>query len=389
MAEEPRIEHWKALGIRTWTLIGILLLVAAAVRALGAVWPALVPFLMAAVVVSLLRGPVARLEHSGVPRWVSVLVWYVVTLAVLTLAGLFIFPVLASQLTQFINAFPTYYGQASKTVLDLTSRYWDTAPEWARQAATNLESTATAEVGRWATSLANGVVAAGGSVVTFLFDGLLALFIAFYLLVDLPTIRRELLLVAGQRRRRDAEVILGQISKVVGGFLRGQVIIAVANGLMTAVGLAIVGVPYSGVIGFITGLLSVIPYVGPIIASVIVAITGLFVGVWTAVLGVVVMVVVQQIEGTLLSPRIMSREVDLHPALVIFSLLAGAELAGLVGMLVAIPVAATAKALFVHYFEQNTEGDLATEDGALFRHPKAEAPSGKKPRAGGTGRADK
>ena len=83
------------------------------------------------------------------------------------------------------------------------------------------------------------------------------------------------------------------------------------------------------------------------------------------------MVAVQQIEGSLLSPRIMSREVDLHPALVIFSLLVGAEAAGLVGMLVAIPVAAIGKALFAHYMAR---AEAASDMGAAPPPPETGSP---------------
>lgn len=390
MPEDVREERWKDLGIRVWSIIGVLVLIAVAARAFVAILPAVIPFLIGAVIVFLLRGPVNWLACRGAPRWVSALIWYLVGIVVLTLAGLFIFPVIANQLTQFASAFPTYYERASRTGLDLVGRYWNAAPVWAKEAATNLQTAAVAEVEVYARSFATGIVAAGGSLVTLVVDGVLALFIAFYILVDLPVIRREIVLLAGPTRRGDAEMVVGEVTKVVGGFLRGQAIIAVANGVLTAIGLWIVGIPYSGVIGLITGVLSIVPYIGPVVGAIIVGITGLFVSPVRALIGIVVMIGIQQVEGSVLSPRIMSSEVDLHPALVIFSLLVGAELAGLLGMLVAIPVAATGKALFVHYFEQRTDADLATEDGALFRQPKAETPPKKERRTDRTDdRSDK
>jgi predicted PurR-regulated permease PerM len=349
LADGQRLERWKRLGIRAWSLIGVLILVAVTLWLIGRLVNVLIPFLMAGVLVFLLRNPVAHIEKSGTPRWLAVLICYIVGLVAFALAGIFIFPVLAAQFTQFLLAFPGFVAQATKMFSGLTVRYWDTAPVWLRAAAANVQASVAAEVGASARVLGADIVTAGGSIVTFMLDSILALFIAFYVLLDLPIIRRELVLLAGPRWRPDAEVILREISTVVGGFLRGQAIIAVANGVLTAIGLTIIRLPYSGVIGLITGVLSIIPYIGPLVGGVIVVVTGLFVSPITALLGLLGMFGVQQVGGNVLSPRIMSREVDLHPALVIFSLLVGAEVAGLLGMLVAIPVAATGKALFAHY----------------------------------------
>jgi predicted PurR-regulated permease PerM len=349
LTDEQRLERWKTVGIRAWSAIGVLILIGVAMWVIGRLLPVLIPFLMAAVLVFLLRGPSARIERLGVPRWVAVLACYVVGVLLLVVAGVFIVPVLANQFAQFVIAFPGLFATASRSLAGLTQRYWTPAPSWLRDALSNAQQTFTAQLSDWGRVLAADVLTAGGSLVTLIVDSVLALFIAFYILVDLPAVRRELVLLAGPRRRQDAEVILREITTVIGGYLRGQAIIALANGVLTAIGLTIIRMPYSIAIGAITGVLSIIPYVGPVVGAIIVAVTGLFVSPALALLGVLVMIIVQQVEGNVLSPRIMSREVDLHPALVIFSLLVGAELAGVLGMLVAIPVAATGKALFAHY----------------------------------------
>ena len=84
-------------------------------------------------------------------------------------------------------------------------------------------------------------------------------------------------------------------------------------------------------------------------------------------LAIVVIILAQNLTDNLVTPRVMSEQVDLHPTLVIFSLLVGGSLFGIPGMLFAIPVAATVKGLFLYYFERQTQRPLATEDGALFR----------------------
>ena len=146
------------------------------------------------------------------------------------------------------------------------------------------------------------------------------------------------------------------MTRVVGGYLRGQTIASFATGLARddrAVRSS--ACPYALVLGLITFIFNYIPYVGPFIAGLIAALVGLFVGPWTAVLAIVVIVVAQNVTDTLITPRVMSDQVDLHPILVIFSLLVGGTLFGIPGMLFAIPVAATGKGLFVYYYEQRTQ----------------------------------
>lgn len=323
--------------------------------AVARIVPVLIPFLMAGVIVFLLRSPVARIQDRGASRTLAVLICYLVAIVLLVIAGVFIFPALAAQFAQFLAQFPDFAAQAGRSATSFTTRYWNTSPQWLKDAVSGAEGSVTASLGDFARLGAAEVVTAGGSVVTFFVDAVLALFLAFYVLVDLPEVKRETVLLFGPRFRGDAEMILHEISTVVGGYLRGQAIIATTDGVLTALGLWIVGMPYSGILGIITGILSVIPYIGPVVGGVIVVVTGLFVSPRTALVGLVVMIVVQQVDGNLLGPRIMSREVDLHPALVIFSLLVGAELAGLLGMLVAIPVAATGKAIFSHYVRASAE----------------------------------
>ena len=102
--------------------------------------------------------------------------------------------------------------------------------------------------------------------------------------------------------------------------------------------------------------------------------SGLFGGSpWLALWAVAVVFAVQQFDSLWLYPRIMSKNVDLHPVLVVFFLLAAATLFGVPGMLLAVPVAAICKGLFVYYYERRTQQSLCTDDGVLFRTPKGEA----------------
>ncbi len=232
-------------------------------------------------------------------------------------------------------------------------------------------STAANDIGALATKLAqsagNVVVAAGTGVVTGLVDLFLALVIAFWILKDLPTMRRELEGLAGPRFEDDVEVFLGTVERVVGGYLKGATIASLTTATLATIGFAIVGVPYALVLGLFAFILNYIPYVGPLITALIAATVGLFVSPLTALLAAAIVFGAQILTDNLVTPKVMSEQVNLHPTLVIFSLLLGATLWGIPGMLLAIPMAALIQGMFVYYYERRTRRQLATESGALFK----------------------
>jgi predicted PurR-regulated permease PerM len=241
--------------------------------------------------------------------------------------------------------FPSWFGSALKSATEQLAKF-----------AVNLGN-----------QLAQAILSVGGGVLTGFFDIFIAIVIAFWALKDLPKIREELVLVVGPTHEDDAETLIKTVVHVVGGYLKGVTIASLVTGFLATVGLAIIGVPYALVLGMLTFVFNYIPYVGPFIAGAIAALVGLFVSPLTALLAIAVVVLAQQLTDNLVTPRVMSETVDLHPTLVIFSLLVGGTLFGIPGMLFAIPVAGTAKGLFVYYYERRTKRSLETEDGALFR----------------------
>jgi predicted PurR-regulated permease PerM len=285
-----------------------------------------------------------------------------------TTAGIFILPNLAEQLREFMQDFPSYYRSALELWASVQREYagW-TMPAWFDQVTASLEASVAASATAWSRSIAEWLVGAGSQLFGLVLYFVLALVVGFWVLKDLPAMREEALLLAGPRRRSDAALVYRKISDILGGYLRGQVIISVVTGVLVWLGLALLDVPYAGVIGFITGVLNVVPYLGPFVGGVIAAISAAFISPLLALWAVLVVVGAQQFTDIVVTPRIMSEQVDLHPVLVIFSLLAGGTLFGFVGLLMAIPVAAIAKGLFVHYFEKYTDSELSREDGALFK----------------------
>ncbi len=174
--------------------------------------------------------------------------------------------------------------------------------------------------------------------------------IAFYLLVDLPHIRRVSEDLVPATAKEEVMVVAHRLNHAVGGFFRGQLAVALIVGVMVSIGLAIIGLPFWLIVGMIAGAFNVIPLIGPwvgAIPGIVIAFTtgG---GVSQAIAVAIVMTVAQQIDNHFISPLVMQRAVNLHPAVVMLALLAGGTLGGFFGLLLAVPVAAVLKIIIGH-----------------------------------------
>lgn len=360
--------RWRTVSNAAWGIIGVLLLLLAAAWVLGRLSSALAPFVIAFLIVFFMQGAVRSLVRRGMSRGVAVLACFAIGFLVVSVAGVFIIPALSRQFVDLVQRTPEYVSVAEGMFAELQLRFSAVVvPEWLRIAMQSVTESLSRIAVRVGNAVAQGILSAGSGIATVVFDLFLGLVIAFWTLKDLPKIREELQVLAGHRYEKDLKNLIDTLSRVVGGYLRGQTIASLVTGLISWIGLSIIGVPYALVLGIITFIFNYVPYVGPFLAGLIAATVGLFVSPLTAVLAIVVVVAAQQLTDLFVTPRVMAEQVDLHPTLVIFSLLVGGTLFGFWGMIFAIPVAATVKGLFVYYYERRTNRPLATEDGALFR----------------------
>jgi predicted PurR-regulated permease PerM len=366
---EENYNRWRTTALMVWAVVGILVLVATALWGLGRIAAALIPFVMAFIIVFLLNTPVTLLVDRGMKRGQATLLCLIVGIAIfggiMTLLG----PSIAHQASSFVRAAPKYLQQVQTAENAVESQFSAmVVPPWFATVIKN----ASLQLGQFMVTFGDGAARAalttGGRIARGLLDVFLSLIIAFWVLADLPKLRSEIIVLAGPTYEADAEHLLGTVTRVVGGYLRGQSIASLTTATISTIGLTVLGVPYALVLGVLAFFLNFAPYVGPVTTGALAGLLGMFVGPQTAVLAVCVVIVAQTITDYVVVPRVMSSQVDLHPTLVIFSLLVGGALFGIPGLLFAIPVAAVGKGLFVYYYERRTERSLSTTDGALFRH---------------------
>lgn len=195
-------------------------------------------------------------------------------------------------------------------------------------------------------SLISSVALAAASAVS---TSVLILVISYYLMVDFDKLGPALIRLAPPAYREDVRFLLGEIDRIWRAFLRGQLILGIVVGVSVAVLMIAVGLDFPLVMGLIAGLMELVPMVGPLVSAVIAALLALFqpINIWgltpLAFSGVIIaiFIVIQQIENTILVPRVIGENLDLPPLLVFLAVLAGGIIGGLVGILLAAPLLAT------------------------------------------------
>ena len=195
----------------------------------------------------------------------------------------------------------------------------------------------------------------GGSVVNFTlgaFSGILTLILIFvftiYILLDFKNIRLMFVDLFEDGRRDDIQKLVSKIEKRLGGWLRGQITLMLIIGVLTYVGLLIVGMDYALPLAVIAGLLEVVPIMGPIISVVPAALIGFFVSPVVGIGVLVLYIFIQQLENNLIVPKVMQRAVGFNPIITIIALMVGSQLLGVVGAILAIPILITFYEVFMY-----------------------------------------
>lgn len=176
---------------------------------------------------------------------------------------------------------------------------------------------------------------------------LLILFISLYILLEAPQIQSAILSLFPEKRRGDVNEVFLAMTQAAGGYFRGVAINGVIVGFLTFSGLLLLGIDFPLVFGVIAGILELIPVVGPIIAGLIIVGLTLLQSPGEALAALVFMIVLQQLENQILVPNIMRNQTKVSPLLSILAIFAGGAIGGVMGALIAIPVAAALRVLFI------------------------------------------
>lgn len=381
LTEPPRLpsgERLRRVGIAAWSIIGISLLIAGAIWLLFRVRVIFPPLVLALVIIYLVNPIVSRFERRGVRRSVAAVLAYILVVGAISLLVAAIAPFVSGQVSHFADEWPDIRRELAVTVEDTADAIEDRtgirfetdrftcllgaegqqgvegpSEERCDRVTTRFREQLSDQAGRL-TEIGLGLLEAG---LVFVLAPLLAL----YIVIDLPSIQRDLLQLVPEPFREEASDLASKVGRAVGGFFRGQMLVALAVGLMSAIGFGIIRLDFWFLIAAIAGITNLIPLVGPFIGGGIGFLVGTMTdGIGKGLLAALVALGVQQIDNHFISPQVMSRTVKLHPATVMLSLLAGGTIAGFWGVLLGVPTVAVIKLLTLHFWETRVLGVEST-----------------------------
>lgn len=292
---------------------------------------------------------VTLLERRKLPRWLAVLVTILGVLAVFVGIILIVLPVLVEQISQLVTEI---------TAIALRGTFLDDVREWMEGAFPNLRvDVVFAYVADWLNtnlttiggSIGQGVLAASGAVLAGSFGAFIVLILTIYLTASTPSLKRAVYQLAPASKRERFIDLADQITDSVGYYVMGQVSLGVINGVLSAIYLSIIQAPFPAVLAVVAFFFSLIPLVGTLTGSTLIVLVCLLPGLGspeTALAAAIYYLIYMQIEAYVISPRIMSRAVSVPGAVVVVAALAGGSLLGLLGALIAIPVAASILILY-------------------------------------------
>lgn len=290
-------------------------------------------------------------------RTLSILCSYIIFLVLAVIVLNFIFPVLVESLTELINNIQ-YYGditiQKYQGLPDDSFLKSDVVTDLVKNVQ-NIDIKQYVNIDRLAEYAKGAVV-----FVTSIIDVFVAIIVSIYLLSErhriLKFFERLSKAIFGEKKYQKIQKYFDNTNEIFLGFLSSQFIDAIIMGILSTIALSIMGIKYAPLLGFIIGLFNIIPYVGAIIAVIISAIITFITGgldqtIWM----LVVIIIIQQIDANIINPKIVGNTLKISPLLVIFAITIGGAYFGMMGMFLAVPIAAVSKILIEDYIEYKNE----------------------------------
>ena len=350
MALLPTSKNTVTMNISTMSIIRVILILIG-FYVLYLIIDVLALLFVSLILAAALDPTIDWLHKYRIPRGISLLGIYIVAFGVLSLAIFLLVPAILTELNEISQSFPFIFEKATSLFNTVQSYAGDVG--FAQQIQESIDSVQSTLV-----------KATGGVLATFagIFGGILSfltvLIITFYITVEEEAIKRFVFTSVPRKHQVFTMQLINAIQHKIGLWLRGQLILMVVIGIMTYIGLKIIGVEYALLLALFAGIAEFIPFLGPIIA----AIPAIFIGFTQSpvqALGVVILyVIIQQLENNLIVPKLMQKSVGLNPLVVIVVLFIGASLAGVVGAIFAIPVATAISVVLQSNFSEGKVADV-------------------------------
>ncbi|BCB04931.1 AI-2E family transporter [Bacillus sp. KH172YL63] len=303
----------------------------------------LLPFLIGAFIAYLLHPVVEKLHEAGIHRGIAIMLIYLLFFGGIGYGIYKGTPAIIHQLKDLSENAPLFTKQYQgwlKVVQSETSTWPDGIQDQLEERIDGLEA--------WVTGLVTVVLA---TVMKFMNSLLLVAiipFVSFYLLKDITKVKAFLWRLTPKKWRKSAISFSRDVDESLGGYIRGQLLVCLIIGGLSAGTLWLIGMKYPLILGLIIGVTNVIPYFGPIIGAVPAVLVASTISLDMVMYVVIMVVVLQFLEGNILSPLIVGKSLHMHPLFIMAALILGGEVGGVIGMIVAVPILAVVKVAILH-----------------------------------------
>jgi predicted PurR-regulated permease PerM len=276
----------------------------------------LVALFVSLILMSAINPTVDRLEKYRLPRWLAILLVYLVIFILLGGMMTVIITPLIEQTSSFINKSIFYLENIGYFGIN-----------------SNVIASQLSQLGTIPANLLKFTMDFFSNLV-----GIIALFfITFYLLLERKNLNQYLIMIFGQEKEKEATILINKIEKRLGGWVRGELTLMVLIGLMSYIGLRLLGVEFALPLAILAGLLEILPNIGPVISAIPAILTGLMISPMMALAIMALYFLIHQSENALVAPKVMQKVVGLNPLVTILSLTIGFKLAGVSGAILAVP----------------------------------------------------
>lgn len=295
------------------------------------------------IITATLSPTVDWLAAKRVPRILAVTLIYILALAILGGAAYLIIPPFVEQIKELTIDLPQILAKISPSLSSIREQYLE-QPSFVAILHRSLET-----LSGQLTQISINIFSTAWGFFSGLIITLAILVLTFYLLLEKDSLKNLLESILPKEKKENAFAVLRQVRVKWGAWVRGRLLLSVIVGLIVYIGLVIFGFPFALALAILAGLLDIIPYIGPTIAAVPAIIIAFFISPWLGLAVLIFYIVVNLFENVVLVPKIMQKAVGLSPVTIIVALLIGAKLAGILGIILAIPAAAGIVVLFTEW----------------------------------------
>lgn len=356
-----RAEALRRIAFTVWATIGVIALVWIFLVVADSVRIIWLPLAFAGGLTLLLNPVVDALERVRIPRLLGTIFAFLVAASLIAATVVLLIPALQEQGSDFAAQLPSLYdgvvrwlNEVSETVgIDL-GEVWtsETIKEWIQ----NPDNQATIQ------DLLGGFGSGAGRILRGVTEtiavALLAPVLAFYMLMDSTKFKQRSLELTPPPHREEVSYVTGQVVTALGSFVRGQLLVALIVGILSSIGLFFLDLPFWLLIGLTAGFLNLVPFVGPFVGGALAAIVALFNGSLSQALWAVgIFTAIQQFDNHVVTPLVQRARVNLSPLVIVLALIAGGSLAGLLGVVLAVPIVTALRIVAGHLWRTRVLGE--------------------------------